>query len=308
MSQTSSDKSNESAAGDFFETDQPSNWNKFFKKIPVISNFLDPKDRVAVLRFAGVIADSSMMRRAGVNYQKFREAIPDAFDVSRLKAVALIINSPGGAPAQCSLISERIRALSEEKKIPVFAFVEDVAASGGYWLACCGDEIYAQDTSIVGSIGVISSGFGLEDFIQKHDIKRRIHTSGRDKSFLDPFKPEKSDDVERLKNIQSDMHRSFKDWVIERRGSRLRGTESELMEGAFWTGKAAVDNGLIDGVGHIATIMKNKFGDDVQFIDCTPDKKSLLSSLLPFGQESAIDLGQLVEAAEEKSFWSRFGL
>lgn len=295
-------------SADLFETDQPRDWGKFIKKIPFLSDLIDPKERVAVIRFAGVIADSTMMRRAGVNYQKFREAIPDAFDVARVKAVALIINSPGGAPAQCSLISERIRALSEEKNIPVFAFVEDVAASGGYWLACCGDEIYAQETSIVGSIGVISSGFGLDEFIAKHDIKRRIHTSGRDKSFLDPFKPEKAEDVERLKSIQADMHVSFKEWVMERRGERLRGSEAELMEGAFWTGKQAVEKGLIDGIGHIATIMKAKFGDDVQFIDCTPDKKSFLSSLLPFGQESALDLGQVIEVAEEKSFWNRFGL
>lgn len=296
------------ASADFFETDQKREWGKYLKKIPFVSNLLDPKDRVAVLRFAGVIADASMMKRAGVNYQKFREAIPDAFDVSRLKAVAIIINSPGGAPAQCSLISDRIRALSEEKNIPVFAFVEDVAASGGYWLACIADEIYAQETSIVGSIGVISSGFGLEDFIAKHDIKRRVHTSGCDKSFLDPFKAEKADDVARLKDIQKDMHRSFKDWVIERRGGRLRGSEDELMEGAFWTGKAAAEKGLIDGTGHIAAIMKNKYGDDIQFVDCTPEKKGLLSSLVPFGQEAKFDLGQIVEVAEEKSFWSRFGL
>lgn len=307
MTQTTSEPAAETS-GDFFETDQKREWGKYLKKIPFVSNLLDPKDRVAVLRFAGVIADSSMMKRAGVNYQKFREAIPDAFDVSRVRAVAIIINSPGGAPAQCSLISDRIRALSEEKNIPVFAFVEDVAASGGYWLACIADEIYAQETSIVGSIGVISAGFGFDEFIAKHDIKRRVHTSGRDKSFLDPFKAEKADDVLRLKDIQADMHRSFKDWVIERRGGRLRGSEDELMEGAFWTGKVAQEKGLIDGIGHIASIMKNKFGDDIQFIDCTPEKKGLLSSLLPFGQESALDLGQIVEVAEEKSFWSRFGL
>lgn len=296
------------STADFFDSDQKRDWGKYLKKIPLVSDLLDPKDRVAVLRFAGVIADSSMMKRAGINYQKFREAIPDAFDVARVKAVAIIINSPGGAPAQCSLISDRLRALSVEKNIPVFAFVEDVAASGGYWLACIADEIYAQETSIVGSIGVISSGFGFEEFIAKHEIKRRVHTSGRDKSFLDPFKAEKADDVARLKEIQRDMHRSFKDWVIERRGTRLRGSEDELMEGAFWTGKIASEKGLVDGLGHVASIMKQKFGEDIQFVDCTPDKKGLFSSFLPFGQESALDLGQIVEVAEEKSFWGRFGL
>ncbi|PZQ45773.1 MAG: S49 family peptidase [Micavibrio aeruginosavorus] len=291
-----------------FDDDRKKRLGDYLKKIPGIGDWLDPKDKVAVLRFAGVIADSSMMRRAGVNYHKFREAIPDAFEIKRARAVALIINSPGGAPAQCSLISEQIRKFSEEKNIPVFAFIEDVAASGGYWLACAGDEIYAQESSIVGSIGVISSGFGFEDFIKKHDIKRRIHTSGRDKSFLDPFVAEKADDLERLKSVQAGIHQSFKDWVIERRGERLKGPESELMEGAFWSGKDAMSKGLVDGIGHIVTILKNKYGEDVQLVDCSPEKKSFLSQFLPFSSDSKLDLGQVIEVAEEKSFWSRFGL
>lgn len=288
--------------------DKKSRWGDYLKQIPFVGEYLEPTDKVAVLRMAGVIADSSMMRRAGINYQKFREAIADAFEVKRLKAVALAINSPGGAPAQCSIISSMIKKLSEEKDIPVYAFVEDVAASGGYWLACIASEIYAQETSIVGSIGVISSGFGFDEFIKKHDIARRIHTSGRDKSFLDPFKPEKADDVSRLKSLQAGMHRSFKDWVIESRGGRLRGGEDELMEGAFWTGKDAVGFGLIDGIGDITTIMKNKFGEDVKFVDCSPEKKSFLASLLPFSTDSKLDMGAIVEAAEEKAIWGRFGL
>lgn len=281
---------------------------EYLKKIPFLGEWLEPTDKVAVLRFAGIIADTTVMRRAGVNWNKFREAIPAAFEVSRLRAVAIIINSPGGAPAQCSLITDQIVALSKEKKIPVYAFVEDIAASGGYWLACAGDEIYVQETSIVGSIGVISSGFGLDQFIKKHDVQRRVYTSGKDKSFLDPFKPEKEDDVQRLKAIQADMHESFKAWVKSRRAGKLAGDDSELMEGAFWTGRDAVDKGIADQIGHVVTIMKEKFGDEIKFVDCTPEKKSFLSSLLPIGGDSKLDLGQIVEVAEERSAWNRFGL
>lgn len=287
------------------------NWGDYLKYIPFVGEWLEPTDKIAVIRMAGVIADSSMMRRAGINYQKFKDSIADAFDVSRVKAVALVINSPGGAPAQCSIIASMIMRLSEDKNIPVFAFVEDVAASGGYWLACAGKEIYAQETSIVGSIGVISSGFGLDKFIQKHDIERRIHTSGRDKSFLDPFKPEKADDVERLKSLQAEMHEAFKNWVKIRRGARLNGREEDLMEGGFWTGTAALSHGLIDGIGSVSAIMKGKFGEDIKFVDYSPEKKGLLSQFVPFLGSDAkigIDPGMIIDAAEERAIWSRFGL
>lgn len=283
-------------------------WGDIFKKLPVIGEWLEPSDKVAVIRMAGVIADSSMMRRAGINFQKFRDSIADAFELKRVKAVALAINSPGGAPAQCSVISAMIKRLSEEKDVPVFAFVEDVAASGGYWLACLGQEIYAQETSIVGSIGVISSGFGFDQLIKEYKVERRIHTSGRDKSFMDPFRAEKADDVARLKSLQADMHETFKDWVIESRGGRLRGSETELMEGAFWTGKQALENGLIDGIGDVGGVMKQKYGDDIKFIDCSPEKKSMIERFLPFVGDSKLDLGSLVDAAEEKAVWNRYGL
>lgn len=289
--------------------DDDSRMKQYLRAIPFIGDWLDPQDSVAVLRMTGVIADSSMMRRAGINFKKFDEAIDDAFDVKRLKAVALVINSPGGAPAQCSLISAKIRKLANEKNVPVYAFVEDVAASGGYWLSCIGDEIYAQETSIVGSIGVISSGFGLDEFIKKHEVKRRIYTSGRDKSFLDPFKPENADDISRLKKLQAQMHQSFKDWVHERRDPKLNGEDIELMEGAFWTGKEALEKGLIDGVGDLHSVLKEKFGDKIRVVDCSPEKKGLLSSILPFGSgEASFDFGTVLEVAEERSAWNRFGL
>ena len=295
--------------------DQPqeNRWNDIAQAVPFLGDIFAPKDKVAVLRMSGVIADPSMMRRAGIGYHKFRDAVADAFDMKRLKAVVLLINSPGGSPAQCSLISSQIQALSAEKEVPVFAFVEDVAASGGYWLACIGDEIYAQESSIVGSIGVISSGFGLDDFIKKHDIGRRVYTAGKDKSFLDPFKPEKADDLARLRNVQSNIHESFKLWVRARRGSKLNGNDDELMEGAFWTGLDALQKGLIDGIGDVATVMKDKYGDDIRFVDCTPGRKGFLSSLLSsLGGDARIaagfDAGAVIEAVEERSTWNRFGL
>lgn len=294
---------------DSFLKEDDSRMKQYIRAIPFLGDWLDPQDSVAVLRMAGVIADGSMMRRAGINFKKFNKAIDDAFDVKRLRAVALIINSPGGAPAQCSLISAKIRKLATEKNVPVVAFVEDVAASGGYWLSCVGDEIYAQETSIVGSIGVISSGFGLDEFIKRYDVKRRIHTSGRDKSFLDPFKPEKAEDVSRLKKLQEQMHASFKDWVHERRDPKLNGEDGDLMEGAFWTGKEALEKGLIDGIGDIHSVLKERFGDKIRFVECSPEKKGFLSSILPFGDsEAGFDAGAIVEVAEERAAWNRFGL
>jgi signal peptide peptidase SppA len=292
-----------------FSDERKEGYLKYLEKLPWIGEWIAPKDKVAVIRMAGVIADSSTMRRAGINFKKYEEVIDKAFAVSKLKAVALVINSPGGAPAQCSLIANKIRKLSQEKEVPIYAFVEDAAASGGYWLACIGEEIYAQETSIVGSIGVISAGFGLEDFIQKHDIHRRIYTAGKDKSFLDPFKSEKADDVMRLKALLDSMHQSFKDWVNERRGVRLKGDESELMEGGFWDGKGALERGLIDGLGDMNSVMKEKFGEHVKFVDLSPEKKNILSTIMPFGSGDAVfDPSSLLEVAEEKSAWGRIGL
>lgn len=280
----------------------------FICDLPFIRDQVEVKPKVAVLRMAGVIADASQVRRAGINFEKFKKPIDKAFGVPGISAVALVINSPGGAPAQCALIAHHMRALSAEKEIPIYAFVEDVAASGGYWLACIGEEIYAQSTSIVGSIGVISGGFGFEDFIKRYDITRRVYTSGRDKSFLDPFKPEKSEDIARLKGIQRDMHEDFKAWVSERRGARLNGDEATLMEGAFWTGKQAAAYGLIDGVGSTETVMKEKFGEDTRFIEMTVEKKSLLSMLPLMGDAKADMMIDALDALDAKTHWSRYGL
>ena len=279
----------------------------YLKEVPYIGPLMEGKPKVAAIRMAGVIADAAMVRRAGISFTKYSKLIDKAFALPNLKAVALVINSPGGAPAQCSLITAQIRKLSEEKETPVYAFVEDVAASGGYWLACAANEIYAQETSIVGSIGVISSGFGLEDFIKRYDIHRRIYTAGRDKSFLDPFKPEKPEDVSRLRDLQENMHDSFKAWVRERREGKLNGSESELMEGAFWTGDDALARGLIDGIGTCRGVMKEKFGDDIKIVDLAAEKKWQIP-FLPGAEGKADMVADAMAYAEDRAAWSRFGL
>lgn len=280
----------------------------FLCDLPFIRDQVESKPKVAVIRMAGIIADASQIRRAGINFEKFKKPIDKAFALPGLSAVALAINSPGGAPAQCSLIASHIRALADKKEIPVYAFVEDVAASGGYWLACIGDEIYAQSASIVGSIGVVSAGFGFEDFIRRYDVKRRVYTAGRDKSFLDPFKPEKADDITRLKKLQAAMHDDFKSWVNERRGERLGGDESELMEGAFWTGRRAEELGLIDGIGTLESVMKDRLGEDTRFIEIAAEKKSLISMLPMMGDARADMMVDALDAVDAKSHWSRYGL
>ncbi len=271
-------------------------------RLPLVGRFFEKRPKVAVLRLAGVIADSSM-RRQGLSHQKFSKLIDKAFDKAD-KAVALVINSPGGAPAQSSLIASHIRRRAEETELPVYAFVEDVAASGGYWLACAADEIYAQETSIVGSIGVISSGFGFEDFIERYGIKRRVHTAGKNKSFLDPFVPEKESDVKRLLALQKDMHKAFVAWVKDRRGKRLKGTDKVLFDGEFWLAGAAMEKGLIDDVGDLHSVMQDKFGEKVNLIPLSAEKK--LS--IPFITSKIEGLEAALDTLDNRSVWSRYGL
>ncbi len=280
-------------------------WNKF-RALPVVDRILKPGPKVAVLRLSGIIADQTM-RRGGISHARHSKLIEKAFGLSRIEAVALIINSPGGAPGQCSLIAGHIRALADEKKLPVYAFVEDVAASGGYWLACAGDEIYAQESSIIGSVGVISTGFGLDGFIRKHDITRRIYTSGKDKSFLDPFLPEKDSDVARLKTVQNEIHENFKSWVTERRGEKLEGSDSKLFEGEFWSGAGALKLGLIDGFGEMRAVMRDKLGKKVRFAELHPEKK-LIPSILKGELDSSATVRAILEVIDERSIWSRYGL
>ena len=219
--------------------------------------------------------------------------------------MALAVNSPGGAPVQAALIAGRIRALSEEKEIPVYAFCEDVAASGGYWLACAAEEIYAHPASIVGSIGVISAGFGFPGLLEKVGVERRVHTSGDKKGMLDPFQPEKPEDIERLRDIQEDIHEQFRDYVRVRRGDRLNGTDDVLFSGEFWTGRRARELGLVDGLGDLRTVMREKFGDKVDLKLVGGPRRFGLMRLFGSRGDLAADA---IGAIDERLHWSRYGL
>ena len=269
---------------------------------------------VAVLRLSGVIGQVGPLR-AGLSLQRLAGQIERAFSLPGVKAVALAINSPGGSPVQSSLIARRIRQLATEKKVPVVAFAEDVAASGGYWLACAADEIYADASSIVGSIGVIAASFGFAEMIEKIGVKRRIYTAGERKSILDPFRPENPEDVERLKSIQAEIHAGFQAWVRERRGDRLRAGPEELFNGEFWTGKRALELGLIDGLDDLRSAMRRRFGDDVRLRVVGGDRSWLRRRLLAGGgfegPTSILPISwaeDLLAAVEARSLWNRFGL
>jgi serine protease SohB len=258
--------------------------------------------RVNILRLEGVIGTPGRFQK-GISIDGMEEAIGEAFEGKRLKAVALVMNSPGGSPAQSALVHDRIRALSDEKNVPVFAFVEDVAASGGYWIACAADEIYAQPSSIVGSIGVVSAGFGFVDAIAKLGIERRVHTTGENKAILDPFQPEKDEDIARLKSIQGDLHRIFIEHVKVRRGLRLNDIDGDLFTGAFWIGDEARRRGLIDGIGDVRHVMRDRFGDKVR-LRAVKSGGGLLSRI-GLGSRMA---NAIFSEAETCALWARFGL
>lgn len=259
--------------------------------------FLKSRPRVAVLRLHGMI---SAHGRAPLNDAVLAPLIEKAFRKGKPAAVALIVNSPGGSPVQSALIATRIRRLSQEKNIPVHAFIEDVAASGGYWLAAAGDDIYADPGSVVGSIGVISSGFGAHEFLGRHGIERRVYTSVKSKSMLDPFLPEKPDDVERLKEILGDMHKIFEAYVRDRRGDKLS-DDPELFSGRVWLGQKAQELGLIDGLAQAEPRLKEIYGDKTRFIRHGRRRGVLQRFGLSLMDEAA-------HAIEERAGFARFGL
>ena len=269
------------------------------------------KPTVAVLRLNGAIGNIGPLRR-GMNIQRLAPAIQRAFSVKGLKAVALSVNSPGGSAVQSALIYRRIRDLANEKNIPVLVFVEDVAASGGYWLACAGDEIFADANSIIGSIGVVTGGFGFVEAIGKLGIERRVYTAGERKAMLDPFRPENEDDVAHLKTIQKDMHDSFIDLVKRRRGKKLKG--DRLFTGEFWTGRKALELGLVDALGDLRTVCRDRFGEKVRLVPIG-ERRGWFKRRFGLAGERApqeswgVALGAGVLAAvEERALWSRFGL
>jgi len=280
---------------------------RFVRRLPWIGAKLAERmgrPRVAVLRLNGVIGRTGVVRRGGLTLEDLAGPIERAFRMPHLSAVALAVNSPGGSPVQSALIAKRIRDLAAEHEVPVFAFCEDVAASGGYWLACAADEIYADGASIVGSIGVVSAGFGFPALLEKIGVERRVHTSGAKKAILDPFRPENPDDVEHLKELQEDIHAQFKDYVRARRGDRLAAGEEVLFTGEFWTGSRAKELGLVDAIGDLRGAMREKYGDKVRIL-AVGERKGWLQKRFGLGTSWA---DELVAAVESRLIWSRYGL
>jgi signal peptide peptidase SppA len=266
--------------------------------------------QVAVVRLSGTIG-AMMPLRPGLSIAGVAPVLERAFSMTGAKAVAIVVNSPGGSPAQSHLIFKRIRALAEEKKLPVYAFVEDAAASGGYMLACAADEIFADPSSILGSIGVVSAGFGFDRLIERFGIERRVYTAGEKKAMLDPFQPEDPRDVVRLKDLQREIHDVFVALVRSRRGAKLDESNGDLFSGAFWVGEPAVRLGLADGIGDIRTIMRQRFGDKVQLRMVEPPRPPLLGRLLgrrALGETSLVDPAAVLDVLEERTAWARLGL
>ena len=266
---------------------------------------------VAVVRLFGPIG-AVMPGRAGLSLASVVRDLEAAFRIPGVKTVALAINSPGGSPVQSNLIYGRIRALAEEREVPVVAFVEDVAASGGYWLACAADEVYADPNSIVGSIGVISAGFGFPRMLDKIGVERRVYAQGERKGMLDAFAPENATDVKRLGEVQKSMYESFKALVRARRGDKLQGTERKLFSGEFWTGSQALSMGLVDGLGDLRSVMRARFGEKVRLrlVSRQPNRLRLW-----FGRSGGALPDQtgdwadgLLGALEARALWARFGL
>src|SRR4029079_6896032 len=267
---------------------------------------------VPVVRLAGVIGVVTPLR-PGLLLSSIAKSLERAFCTPRAQAVALIINSPGGSPSQSHLIFRRIRQLADEKKLPVLAFVEDVGASGGYMLACAADEIICNEFSIVGSIGVVGASFGFHELIEKVCIERRLYTAGDRKAMLDPFLPEKPDDVKRIKAIQQDIHEHFIAMVKERRGSKLNGSDKTLFSGEFWTEKKAIELAHVDRIGDLRSVLRERFGEKVH-TPIVSAERSLFGRRLPgVGLMDAVVrkaglADDLISALEIRALWGRYGL
>jgi serine protease SohB len=265
---------------------------------------------VPVVRLSGVIGFSTPLK-PGLTLASCARSLERAFGMRRAQAVALVINSPGGSPVQSHLIYRRIRALAAENTRPVIAFAEDVAASGGYMIACAADEIICDLSSIVGSIGVVGGSFGFAKLLDKIGIERRLYTSGENKAMLDPFLPEKPEDVEKLKAVQKEIHEGFIDLVKQSRGGRLKGPEKTLFSGEYWTGNTAVELGLADGIGDLRSVLRARFGDDV-VTPLVSAGRGWLGRVQPGVLEPLLrraDLPEeIVSALEARAIWARYGL
>jgi signal peptide peptidase SppA len=269
---------------------------------------------VPVVRLTGPIG-TVMPFSSGMSISGLAEPLERAFEIKKAPAVALIVNSPGGSPVQSRLIYERIRALADEHEKPVLVFVEDAAASGGYMIACAGDEIFVDPSSIVGSIGVVASGFGFTDLIAKLGIERRVYTAGEKKVTLDAFKPEVPEDVAHIISLQAEIHETFIDLVRERRGAKLK-PDSDLFSGSFWTGKRGVDLGLVDAIGDIRGTLRARFGDEVKlklisqsrgFFPGRPPKGDISGAWTAIVSHASLS-ETLLGTAEARGLWSRLGL
>ncbi|MBJ7577595.1 S49 family peptidase [Devosia sp. MC532] len=275
--------------------DRKRNWfAKFLKRNPV----------VPVVRLHGTIAAES--RPGRLNIAGVEPLLQRAFTMKSAPAVAIIINSPGGSPVQSRLISKRIRELADQHKKPVLVFVEDIAASGGYFIAVAGDEIFVDPSSIVGSIGVIMSGFGFVEAINKLGIERRVHTAGRNKSTLDPFMPQKAEDVERIKSVELEIHQVFIDHVKAYRGAKLKADDDTLFTGEWWTGLRGVELGLVDGIGDIYATLRERFGPKVELKIIAPKKP--MFAMPRFGLSTGTLVEELSTSLNDRAHWSRFGL
>lgn len=260
---------------------------------------------VPLLRLDGVIARGGRLGRSGISFAGVEDALERAFGMRAATAVALVINSPGGSPVQSRLIHDRIRALAEANEKRVLVFCEDVAASGGYMLACAGDEIFADESSMVGSIGVVGAGFGVHEALEKLGVERRVYTAGKHKLRLDPFRPEQDDDRQFVAELQGAIHESFIALVQSRRRDRLD-EEAELFEGDIWTGLDAVRLGLVDAIGHAPSILREKFGPELRIKKIPVAKTSLSQRVLGGGAETAAEAA--LTALEHRLTWNRFGL
>ena len=293
-------------------------WDRLFA---FINNFrANPAPVVAVVRLSGVIAPNGRSHKT-INLENTEKLIATAFALKGVKAVAFSINSPGGSPVQSALILDRIRDLAKDKDIKVLTFCEDVAASGGYMLALAGDEIYAHEASVLGSIGVVYAGFGFTSALEKLGVERRLYTAGENKSLLDPFSPESEDDIKRLKHIQSEIHDYFIARVKERRGKRLKGVRAKLFSGDVWLGKEAHKLGLIDDIANMRSFLRDRFGERVRIRTIKPKKEAfgLFSMLRGLDSKSSVHISDegflpstwsddILETIEVRSFWDRWGL
>ena len=268
-------------------------------------SFLKKKKIIPHIRLSGVIGSTGRFKQ-GIDFSGQQEIIKKAFSFKKSKNIAISINSPGGSPVQSHLIHDYIRQLAKKNKKKVIVFAEDVAASGGYLIACAGDEIYANSSSIVGSIGVISASFGFQDAIKKIGIQRRVYTAGKNKSTLDPFKEEKQEDIERIKKLQLELHSDFIEVVKKSRGSKLIDPEkNNTFTGEFWSGTASMKLGLIDGIGNAEQILREKFGEDID-IKKLEKPKSFIAKKLSSSIDNQID--NIASVIEERALWQKFGL